>query len=158
MSNEMKPEHFRAWRERLGFSQAEAAERLRFAQVTVQELQKWENGITPVPALISVLCERIERGRIHTTPEYGPVELVYNDAPSWLPVSGPARIPTEHREPWPTMRDAINRAVELSGSDNYHDARIVDNGNSIWTPLELAEECEKRRRSYASNSASRRMA
>jgi hypothetical protein len=39
------------------------------------------------------------------------------------------------------MKDAINRAVELTGSDHYHSGLIVDEDDTIWGSSELAKEC-----------------
>jgi hypothetical protein len=39
------------------------------------------------------------------------------------------------------MKDAINRAVQLIGSEYYHSGLIVDEDGTIWGSSELAKEC-----------------
>jgi DNA-binding XRE family transcriptional regulator len=135
------PKQLREWRVRLDYTQAEAAEKLMVTRATVQN---WESGATPVPAWVPTMCQRVERKWKQSNPTYGPVALLYCDGPMTQPIWGPARLPMMHREPWPTMEEAIQRACSLTGSEHYRSGLIVDEDATIWGSSELAKECQSR--------------
>jgi DNA-binding XRE family transcriptional regulator len=148
MNDEMKPaNNLRKWRKRLGYTQEEAAERLGVTLVTVRNWENSEAG-EAIPTWLPTLCDRLERRWKQKNEEYGPVALLYCDGPMTQPIWGPVRPPTMHREPWPTMKDAITRAVQLTGSEPYHSGLIVDEDGTIWGSRELAEECRMLRGEY----------
>jgi DNA-binding XRE family transcriptional regulator len=134
------PAKFQEWRKRLGYTQGDAAEKLTVTRATVQN---WESGTTPIPPWLPMFCERLERRWKQINPAYGSVALLYCDGPMTQPVWGPARVPTMRREPWPTMGDAIRRACQLTGSEQYHSGLIVDEEGTIWGSSELAMECQR---------------
>src|SRR5215813_4285805 len=136
----MSATKLREWRKRLGYTQADAAEKLRVTRATVLN---WEGGTTPVPPWLPMSCERLERRWKQANPAYGPVALLYCDGPMTQPVWGPARVPIMRREPWPTMAEAIWRAQQLTGSEHYHSGLIVDEEGTIWGSSELARECRR---------------
>jgi transcriptional regulator with XRE-family HTH domain len=137
----ISPLELKDWRKRLGYTQIEAAEKMRVSRVTVQN---WEGGATPIPAAIPSYCADLERLWKQRRSDYGPVALLYCDGPMTQPLWGPGRVPTMYREPWRSMEEALTRACELTGSDKFQHGIIVDEEITIWRSSELARECRRR--------------
>jgi transcriptional regulator with XRE-family HTH domain len=137
----MSPTELKEWRKTLGYTQVEAAEKLGVSRVTVQN---WEGGATPIPPALQSHCAELERRWKQRKLEYGPVALLYCDGPMTQPLWGPGRIPMMYREPWRTMKEALERACELTGFDKFQHALIVDEKITIWGSSELARECRNR--------------
>jgi DNA-binding XRE family transcriptional regulator len=137
----MSPAELREWRKRLEYTQVEAAEKMGVSRVTVQN---WEGGATPIPPAVPSYCAELERRWKQSRSEYGPVALVYCDGPMTQPIWGPGHVPMMYREPWPSMEEALKRSCELTGSDKFQHAIIVDEETTIWRSSELARECRSR--------------
>jgi DNA-binding XRE family transcriptional regulator len=137
--DEMTGSELKQWRKKLGLTQAEAAEKLVVSRVTVQN---WEGGATPIPPSLRSFCNELTRRWKQRKSDYGPVALIYADGPMCQPLWGPARVPMMHREPWPTMKDALKRAKELVGCDNIYNLLVLDDEQTIWNSTELKRECK----------------
>jgi hypothetical protein len=132
----MDAKEFRAWRERVGLTQQQFAERLRVTRTTVQN---WESGTTPIPRAVDMSCEIWEHRLKQENPNLGPVTLIYSDGPMFVNPYGPRRRPAMmHQEPYPTNTAAIARVQQLWGADNFHNAFIIEeSGKPLWNVVEL---------------------
>jgi DNA-binding XRE family transcriptional regulator len=72
------------WRRTLGYTQAEAGERLGVNRGTIQN---WERGNTRIPKSIELACQELTR-QWKQRPEFGPVTLVYADSAIWQQANG----------------------------------------------------------------------
>ena len=55
----MTPSEFRAWRERIGYTQAQAAAALC---VSLRSVKAWESGETGAPGLLPLACAALSAG------------------------------------------------------------------------------------------------
>ena len=148
----MGGDELKRWRNRLGYTQAEAADVLFVSRVTIQN---WEGGTTPIPTSLRSHCKELTRRWKQRKQDYGPVALIYADGPMCQPIWGPGRIPMMHREPWPTMQDALKRARELVGADNVYNLLVLDDDGVIWNSRELTRDCESTNKVRARSTKSR---
>jgi DNA-binding XRE family transcriptional regulator len=68
---------FKKWRQKLGYTQSVAAEKLGLSRGAVQY---WESEIRPVPVAVELACQELLR-LWKQRPEFGPVTLLYADGP-----------------------------------------------------------------------------
>ena len=68
---------FKKWRKKLGINQVAAGEMLGLSRGAVQY---WESDIRPVPRAVELACQELLR-RWKQRPEFGPVTLLYANAP-----------------------------------------------------------------------------
>jgi DNA-binding XRE family transcriptional regulator len=137
----MSPEEFKAWRARLGLTQAEAADKFKVSRVTIAN---WEAGATPLPYLAGQMCTVYE-GLWKMRDDFGPVTLVYGNGPQFVNPYGPGQFlpPQMHHEPYRNNRDAIARACEVM--DKSSTMYIVEeSGDMVWNGSQLRRECLKR--------------
>jgi hypothetical protein len=138
----MKQEEFKAWRNKLGCTQAEAAEKFKVSRVTIAN---WETGTTGIPGVVEQLCSVYEMFW-KMRDDFGPVTLVFGNGPMFVNPYGPNQfvMPEIHHEPHWNNREAIARACELM--DGCQTMYIVEeNGDVVWNGAKLREECAKRR-------------
>ena len=134
---------FKKWRKTLGLNQVEAAELLGLSRGTIQY---WESDLRPVPHAVELACRELLRRR-KQQPEYGPVTLLYSDAPVSEVDSRPAGDLVLRCEPHPYNDSALDRIIRLSETVNLFMPLIVgDDGTAIWAGPELVDECEQRKR------------
>ena len=128
---------FKKWRKKLGYTQAEAAERLGLSRATVQY---WEAEIRPVPLEVELACRELLR-RWKQRPEFGPVTLLYADDPIWQEASPPCGVLLLQCERHSNNESAIQRAVWLRETMTLVNPLIVeDDGNVVWSGPELLRE------------------
>ncbi|MFX8731511.1 hypothetical protein ABTM48_20020, partial [Acinetobacter baumannii] len=86
-------------------------------------------------------CQELLR-RWKQRPEYGPVTLLYSDAPVSEVDSRPSGDLVLRCEPHPDNESALGRVVRLSETVNLFMPFIVDdNGTAVWAGPELLHEC-----------------
>ena len=68
---------FKKWRKKLGINQVAAGEMLGLSRGAVQY---WKSDIRPVPRAVELACQELLR-RWKQRPEFGPVTLLYANAP-----------------------------------------------------------------------------
>jgi DNA-binding XRE family transcriptional regulator len=90
-----------------------------------------------VPVATELACCELTR-RWKQRPEFGPVNLVYNNSGDSAPIS------QLHCETHPNNESAIREAVTLS--QKYINPMILEGNAVLWTGGELLHECERRRR------------
>lgn len=82
----------------------------------------------------------LEEFRRRQSDDYGPVELVYADNP--LQVVPGRRLAMIQVERYETNADALNRAVELSKTEHFHNPYIWDEDEHIiFAGHELMSRC-----------------
>jgi hypothetical protein len=128
---------FRAWRERVGLTQQQIADRLGVTRTTIQN---WEGAVTPIPQAVDMSCAVWEARLKQENPNLGPVTLIYSDGPMFVNPYGPRRRPAMmQQEPYPTNTAAIARLQQLWGRDSFHNAFILEqSGAPLWNIVELA--------------------
>lgn len=130
---------FKKWRKKLGYTQAEAAEKLDLSRAAIQY---WEAEIRPVPLAVELACRELLR-RWKQRPDFGPVTLLYSDDPIWQQASPPCGVLLLRSERHPNNERAIKRAIWLRETMNLITPLIVtDDGNVIWSGPELLRECD----------------
>jgi len=142
---------FKKWRKKLGYTQAEAAERLGLSRATVQY---WEAEIRPVPLEVELACRELLR-RWKQRPEFGPVTLLYADDPIWQEASPPCGVLLLQCERHSNNESAIKRAVWLRKTMILVTPLIVeDDGNVVWSGPELLRECDAWKESKSGDKTS----
>ena len=136
----MKPEAFRAWRTKLGYTQAEAAEKFKVSRVTIAN---WETGATRIPGMVEQMCSVLEM-RWKMRDEFGPVTLVYGNGALFVdPYKPIPPFQPLQREPFKTNQEAISKACQIT--EGCQSLNIVDESNVVlWNVVQLREECAKR--------------
>ncbi len=125
----------KSWREKVGLTQQQFADRLGVSRVTVQN---WE-GADAVPQPVATSCEIWEHRLKQENPSLGPVTLVYADGPMFVNPYGPRSRPAlMQQEPYPTNTTALARVQQLWGSNNFHNPFIIEqSGEPLWNVVEL---------------------
>jgi hypothetical protein len=133
----MNGQEFKAWRERVGLTQQQLADRLKVTRTTIQN---WEGEATPIPQAVDMSCEIWEARLKQENPDLGPVTLVYSDGPMFVDPYGPRRrLAMMQQEPYPTNTAALARVQQLWGRDDFHNAFIIEkSGKPLWNIVELA--------------------
>nr|WP_298690167.1 DUF1870 family protein [uncultured Dongia sp.] len=135
----------KAWRSELEMTQAEAAKWFGIARGTYIN---WENGSTPIPPSAATICS-VAHKRRKMRDLFGPVTLVYTDAPMWQSAYGANRIPMMQNELYPSTHEAIHRARILSHGGQAHGLLIMDEaGDVTWNAVELNREFHMRSEQY----------
>jgi hypothetical protein len=129
------------WRERVGLTQEQAADKLGVTRTTVQN---WESGATRIPTTVDSACEHLEHRLKQENPAVGPVTLVYADAPMWINPYGPRRRPAMmQQEPYPNNSAALGRVQHLWGREDFHNPFVIEQsistttGRTLWNVVEL---------------------
>jgi transcriptional regulator with XRE-family HTH domain len=130
-----------AWRERVGLTQEQVAEKLGITRTTVQN---WESGATRIPVAVDSACENWEHRLKQENPAFGPVTLVYSDAPMWIDPYGPRRKPAMiQQEAYRNNSAALGRVQELWGREDFQNPFILEQstntatGRTLWNVVEL---------------------
>jgi DNA-binding XRE family transcriptional regulator len=143
--NAMGPWSFKEWRTKLGYTQAEAAEKLGLSRGAVQY---WESEIRPVPPAVKLACEELLR-QWKQRPEFGPVTLLYAghaDDPISLQTSVSVGNILVRSERHPDNENAMKSAARQRESTTLFVAFIVeDDGNVVWSGPELLREIDARK-------------
>ncbi len=132
----MTGREFKGWRERVGQTQQQIADRLRVTRTTIQN---WESAATAIPEAVAVSCEVLEGRLRQETPNYGPLTLIYSDGPMFVSAYGPrGRIAMMQQEPYLTNAAALARVQQLWGADTFHNPFIIDDRHqTVWNAVEL---------------------
>jgi DNA-binding XRE family transcriptional regulator len=132
---------FLKWRKTLRYTQAEAAKKLGIHRGTIQN---WERGITPISKAAELACLELTR-QWKQRPEFGPVNLIYAEAPVSQQPNDPSRTALLQCELYSTNEAAIWRALQLMETPNFINPLIIEkDGGIVWTTTELLREGERR--------------
>ena len=138
----MRSWEFRKWRKTLRWTQVEAAANLGLRRGTIQ---RWENGVAPVPEVVEMACKQLTRVWKQRA-DFGPVTLVYADDSTWQEPPGSAKAVLLYCEAYPNNETALQQACELRNVPRISGAFILEqSGDVIWSGRELMEECDRRR-------------
>jgi len=136
---------FKKWRQKLGYTQSVAAEKLGLSRSAVQY---WESEIRPVPVAVELACQEL----LHLwkqRPEFGPVTLLYGgyaDDPISLGTSASVGSVLMRSERHPDSDSALTSAARLGETVTPFIAFIVDgDGNVIRSGPELLREIDARK-------------
>jgi hypothetical protein len=134
---------FKAWRERVGLTQQQLADRLKVTRTTIQN---WENGASAVPEAAAISSEILERQLKQENPNFGPLTLIYSDGPMFVSAYGPrSRVPMMQQEPYLTNAAALARVQLLWGRATFHNPFILDESQStVWNSVELGRVARDR--------------
>lgn len=132
----MDAKEFKTWRERVGLTQQQIAEKLRVTRTTIQN---WESGATPIPQAVDMSCKIWEERLRQENPDLGPVTLVYSDGPMFVDPYGPRRrMAMMQQEPYPTNAAALARVQQLWARDDFYSPFIIEeSGKPLWNVVEL---------------------
>lgn len=132
----MNGKEFKAWREGVGLTQQQLADRLKVTRTTIQN---WEGEATPIPQAVDMSCEIWEARLKQENPDLGPVTLIYSDGPMFVDPYGPRRrLAMMQQEPYPTNTAALARVQQLWGQEDFHNAFIIEkSGKPLWNVVEL---------------------
>jgi hypothetical protein len=127
---------FKSWRERLGQTQQQIADRLDVSRTTIQN---WESS-TPIPQSVEMSCKVWEHRIRQEDPGLGPLTLIYSDGPMFIDPYGPRRRPAMmQQEPHPTNAAVLARVQQLAGNANFHNPFVIASDHSpVWNAPELA--------------------
>jgi hypothetical protein len=133
---DMDAKEFKSWRERLGVTQQQIADKLRVTRTTIQN---WESAATPIPQAVEMGCQIWEARLKQENPNLGPVTLVYSDGPMFVDPYGPRRrLAMMQQEPYPTNTAALARVQQLWGREDFHNPFIIEaSGKPLWNVVEL---------------------
>ena len=133
----MRGSEFLEWRKRLSLTQAEAGQKFGVTRATIQN---WESESTPIPALVDNGCQLWEQ-ESKKRPDFGPVTLIYSDAPMFVNPYGPTRLAMMQRELYATNADALERIYDLWGREDFHNPLIMEeSGAIVWNVVELSRK------------------
>jgi transcriptional regulator with XRE-family HTH domain len=141
---------FKAWRDKLGYSQQAAADALGISKGSVELYERGsrrdDNRPVDIPQPVEFACERATRLWKQRQPELGPVQLIYADGSMTQPIDGRlSRVPMMQIEQYPTNREAVDRACLMMKSPNFHNPFIKDGEDDVvWKGVELRAECRRR--------------
>ena len=129
-------QQFREWREKLGLTQVQVAERFGVTRTTVQN---WESGATPISQSVANSCEIWGHRVRQIQRDLGPVTLIYADGPMYIDPYGPRGRPAMmQQEVFPTNAAALARVRELWGGAEFHNPLIlVSHKECLWNVVEL---------------------
>jgi Helix-turn-helix len=132
----MNGKDLKAWREAVGLTQQQLADRLKVTRTTIQN---WESEATPIPQAVDMSCEIWEDRLKQENPDLGPVTLVYSDGPMFVDPYGPRRrLAMMQQEPYPTNTAALARVQQLWGREDFHNPFIIEkSGKPLWNVVEL---------------------
>jgi DNA-binding XRE family transcriptional regulator len=148
--NAMDVWDFKKWRKKLGYTQAEAGDRLGYSRAAVQY---WE-AETPVPLAVELACRELLR-RWKQRLDFGPVALLFADDQVWQQASPPCGVLVLRSERHPNNESAIKRAVWLRETMTLVTPLIVeDDGNVVWSGPELLRECDALKESKSGDKTS----
>lgn len=136
----MQAAEFKSWRERLGQTQQQIADRLGVSRTTIQN---WESN-TPIPQSVEMSCKVWEHRIRQEDPGLGPLTLIYSDGPMFVDPYGPRRRPAMmQQEPHPTNAAVLARVQQLAGSNSFHNPFVLAADHSpLWNAPELARVIE----------------
>ena len=127
---------FKAWRDRLGQTQQQIADRLGVSRTTIQN---WESG-TAIPQSVETSCKVWEHRIRQEDPGLGPLTLIYSDGPMFVDPYGPRRrLAMMQQEPYPTNAAVLARVQQLTGRASFHNPFVLAADQSpLWNAPELA--------------------
>jgi DNA-binding XRE family transcriptional regulator len=145
---------FKKWRQKLGYTQSVAGEKLGLSRGAVQY---WESEARPVPLAVELACQELLR-RWKQRPEFGPVTLLYAGYagdPILLEASASVGSILVRSERHPNSDSAMKSAARLRETVTPFIALIVDgDGSAIWSGPELLREIDARKDSSIGEEAS----
>ena len=136
---------FKKWRQKLGYTQSVAGEKLGLSRGAIQY---WESEARPVPLAVELACQELLR-LWKQRPEFGPVTLLYAGHagdPISLETSASGGSILMRSERHPNSDSAMTSAARLRESVPPFIALIVDgDGSVIWSGPELLREIDARK-------------
>ena len=136
---------FKKWRQKLGYTQSVAGEKLGLSRGAVQY---WESEARPVPLAVELACQELLR-LWKQRPEFGPVTLLYAGYagdPISLETSASVGSILVRSERHPDNESALKSAARQRETTTLVIAFIAeDDGNVIWSGPELLREIDARR-------------
>ena len=136
---------FKKWRQKLGYTQSVAAEKLGLSRGAVQY---WESEIRPVPVAVELACQEL----LHLwkqRPEFGPVTLLYAGYagdPISLETSASVGSILVRSERHPDNENALKSAARQRETMTLFIGFVVeDDGNVVWSGPELLREIDARK-------------
>jgi len=133
---------FRKWRQKLGYTQSVAGEKLGLSRGAIQY---WESEARPVPLAVELACQELLRLWTQR-PEFGPVTLIYACDAVTLETSASAGSMLVRSERHPDSASAMTSAARLAETAPLSVAFIVDgDGSVIWSGPELLREVDARK-------------
>ncbi len=136
---------FKKWRQKLGYTQSVAGEKLGLSRGAVQY---WESEARPVPLAVELACQELLR-LWKQRPEFGPVTLLYAGYagdPISLETSASVGSILMRSERHPNSDSAMTSAARLRETVTSFIALIVDgDGSVIWSGPELLREIDARK-------------
>ncbi len=133
---------FRKWRQKLGYTQSVAGEKLGLSRGAIQY---WESEARPVPLAVELACQELLRLWTQR-PEFGPVTLIYACDAASLETSASAGSMLVRSERHPDSASAMTSAARLAETAPLSVAFIVDgDGSVIWSGPELLREVDARK-------------
>ncbi len=140
-NDSMTAQEFKAWRQRFKLTQEDVAQKFRVSRTTVQN---WESGATPVTQLVEMSCEIWEPRLRQEDPDFGPVTLIYTDAPIFVDPYGPRQpLAMMRQEPHPSNTAALARVQKLWDRSGFCNSFIIDKTTKpLWNYPELKRVVE----------------
>jgi DNA-binding XRE family transcriptional regulator len=125
---------FKKWRRQLGYTQAVAGEKLGLSRGAVQY---WESEHRPVPRAVELACQELLR-LSKQQPDFGPVTLLYSDAP--IGHDGSVVLQSERHL---NNESALRSAAELKKTKILLTVLILEeDGNTVWSGPELLRQLD----------------
>ncbi len=126
---------FKKWRRQLRYTQVVAGEKLG---LTRGAIQYWESEHGPVPRAVELACQELLR-LSKQQPDFGPVTLLYSDAP--IGDDGSIMLQSERH---PNNESALRSAAVLKRTNILLTALILEeDGNAVWSGPDLLRELHK---------------
>jgi len=133
------------WRQKLGYTQSVAGEKLGLSRGAVQY---WESEAGPIPLAVELACQELLR-LWKQRREFGPVTLLYaghSRDPISLETSASVGSILMRSERHPNSEGAMTSAARLRETVTPFIALIVDgDGSVIWSGPELLREIDARK-------------
>jgi len=128
---------FKKWRRQLRYTQVVAGEKLG---LTRGAIQYWESEHGPVPRAVELACQELLR-LSKQQPDFGPVTLLYSDAP--IGDDGSIMLQSERH---PNNESALRSAAVLKRTNILLTAVILEeDGNAVWSGPDLLRELDARK-------------
>lgn len=137
------PEDLRAWREAMGWTQAQAAEALG---VTRHSVQNWEAGRAPISKTVVLAAKRLSK-EARMRGEHGPVQLIWHDGHLRPDLNEPrGRVARLHIEAFPSVDEALAQMMTYvtQGGQRFGFMIVNADGEPIWNLPELQREWRRR--------------
>ena len=113
----MNGKEFKEWRERVGLTQQQLADKLRVTRTTISKLARAQR-LYHKPLICA--AKSGEARLKQENPDLGQVTMIYSDGPMFVDPYGPRRrLAMMQQEPYPTNTAALARVQQLWGEMNF---------------------------------------